>query len=294
MMKNQTNKTNWWIDLILFSGFVLAFLLDLTGLPLHQWGGLFICVLALYHLLRHWKWIVNILQRFYQRGVGSQRVRFLVDLILLFGFELILLTGLMISSWFNFSLTDYLLIRNVHVISSISCLVLLVLKIALHMRWIISTMRKILNRSAKQPSLTNTNISHPGNVKLIERREMLRMMGLVGSASLAALFFGGASTLQSLLSNESAVDNSTTQLNDPQVHTITQENTRIVGTPTISPSVNPTVTPTPQTLPTLSPTSVSVTSACVVRCPNACFYPGRCRRYVDTNGNNRCDLGECL
>ena len=294
MMKNQTNKTNWWIDLILFSGFMLAFLLDLTGLPLHQWGGLFICILALYHLLRHWKWIVNILQRFYQRGVGSQRVRFLVDIFLLFGFELILLTGLMISSWFNFSLTNYLLIRNVHVISSISCLVLLVFKIALHMRWIVSSMRKFFKGSVGQISLPDASNAQGTNVKLIERCEMLRMMGLVGSASLAALLFGGASTLQSLFFNGSAVDNSSTQLNDPQVHTITQENTQTVETPTISPSVNPTVIPTPQTLPTLSPTSVPVTSACVVRCPNACFYPGRCRRYVDTNGNNRCDLGECL
>jgi len=35
------------------------------------------------------------------------------------------------------------------------------------------------------------------------------------------------------------------------------------------------------------------TNQCVVRCPNRCSYPGKCRRYVDTNGNGLCDLGEC-
>ncbi len=33
---------------------------------------------------------------------------------------------------------------------------------------------------------------------------------------------------------------------------------------------------------------------CVVRCPNGCSYPGRCRRYIDGNNNGKCDLGECL
>lgn len=36
------------------------------------------------------------------------------------------------------------------------------------------------------------------------------------------------------------------------------------------------------------------TIACTVRCGRRCFYPGHCRRYRDTNGNGRCDLGECV
>jgi hypothetical protein len=34
-------------------------------------------------------------------------------------------------------------------------------------------------------------------------------------------------------------------------------------------------------------------SACVLRCNKGCSYPGRCRRYTDTNQNGKCDLGEC-
>jgi len=43
--------------------------------------------------------------------------------------------------------------------------------------------------------------------------------------------------------------------------------------------------------PTLDATEVP---DCVIRCTRACAYPGKCRRYVDENGNYLCDLGECL
>jgi len=38
----------------------------------------------------------------------------------------------------------------------------------------------------------------------------------------------------------------------------------------------------------------STSSTCTVRCRNGCSYPGACKRYVDGNGNGRCDYGECM
>ncbi len=35
-------------------------------------------------------------------------------------------------------------------------------------------------------------------------------------------------------------------------------------------------------------------SSCAVRCSKGCSYPGRCRRYTDSNNTGRCDLGECV
>ena len=34
-------------------------------------------------------------------------------------------------------------------------------------------------------------------------------------------------------------------------------------------------------------------ASCTIRCGRRCSYPGHCRRYTDSNGNGRCDLGEC-
>ncbi len=312
-MKKQTNKTNWWIDLILFIGFILAFLLEITGLSLHQWGGLFICILAVYHLLRHWKWVVNILKRINLRNTGSQRIRFFIDLLLLFGFEIILLTGLLISSWFDLPLNNYLLLRNIHVIASISALVLLFVKIAVHVQWINSTAQKLFHPSSKYSLPQKT-----GETALLayskERREALRLMGTVGIASFAAILIGGNKTLQSLLEEDQVVDGQivstatstpentptptatstgSAELADPQVHNQRRNRGQSESTSTPTPGAAQDYS-SPQLTATPTPTSTPTASTCIIRCPKGCAYPGSCRRYIDANGNGLCDLGECL
>ena len=311
-MKMQTNKVNWWIDLILFIGFILAFLLDVTGLSLHQWGGLFICILAAYHLLRHWKWVVNILKRIDLRNTGSQRVRFFINVLLLFGFETILLTGLLISSWFELPMNNYLLLRNIHVLSSIVTLVILVIKIALHAQWINSTIHKIFRRSPE-----NSTSLEAGNPAILsyskERREVLRLLGTVGIASFTAILIGGNTTLRSLLEEDQAVNAQTTsiatstpessptptttqtssaELADPQVHN--QRRNRGQSESTSTPVSTATQGYSPQPTATPTPTSTPGTATCIIRCPKGCSYPGSCRRYIDENGNGLCDLGECI
>jgi hypothetical protein len=50
MMKVK-QKAHWWIDMLLFFGFLVAFFLSLTGVELHQWVGILGGVLVTYHLL---------------------------------------------------------------------------------------------------------------------------------------------------------------------------------------------------------------------------------------------------
>ena len=313
-MKKQTNKINWWIDAILFLGFILAFWLDLTGLSIHQWGGLFICVLALYHLLRHWKWVLNVLQRFFVPKLGGQRIRFVLDFLLLCGLEFILLTGLLISTWLELPLENYLLVRDVHVISSISTLIVLMVKIALHINWITSTTHKIFRVKETTPVDPVLETLTP---EQLERRQVLRLMGTVGAASFAAILIGGRNTFQSILGEQQNTETNevaektlqpteqatatptptetvtTAQLDEPQVHT-SQRRKR--GQNDSSYTVTtPTQTLTPQTTQIVpGATSTPAPVDCIVRCPKGCAYPGSCRRYVDANFNNLCDLGECL
>jgi len=47
-----------------------------------------------------------------------------------------------------------------------------------------------------------------------------------------------------------------------------------------------------QALPTPTATSVSVVQTGVALCRYSCPYPGKCRKYVDNNGNGLCDRGE--
>ena len=54
-MNAKRQRSNWLLDAALLSGFLLAMLLDLTGLGIHQWLGIAVPVLAGYHLIRHWQ-----------------------------------------------------------------------------------------------------------------------------------------------------------------------------------------------------------------------------------------------
>jgi protein-S-isoprenylcysteine O-methyltransferase Ste14 len=73
-LKRCTQSKNWWIDVILFVGFLLAFFLSFTGIALHQWIGVLGGLLAGFHLLLHWSWFDTVSQRFWQ-GI-SHNVRF--------------------------------------------------------------------------------------------------------------------------------------------------------------------------------------------------------------------------
>jgi len=208
---------------------------------------------------------------------------------------------------------NYLLLRNIHVIASIGSLVLLFVKIALHVHWINSTAQKIFRPSSKYPLPQKTGeTALPTYSK--ERREALRLMGTVGIASFAAILIGGSKTLQSLLKEDRVMDaqtistatstpettptptatpTSSAELADPQVHNQRRNRGQSESTSTPVPTAAQGYS-SPQLTAAPTPTSTPGASACIIRCPKGCAYPGSCRRYIDANGNGLCDLGECL
>jgi hypothetical protein len=263
MDMNQTSK--WFVDLTLFAIFLIAFFLDLTGLEIHQWIGITASGLAAYHLLTHWVWVRKVTERFFGKTSTQARLYYLVDASLFAGLFVIGLTGLVISSWLNLSLTHYDLWLSVHIQASIITLVLTVAKIGLHWRWVITTTKKIFSR----PSLHTQGGSHTLNPvpkavpvrtrQQIGRRDFIRMMGIVGIASVLALG-SAASGLR---------DANVEPTSDEEATSNTESFSASLDTYTSDPS-------------------------CSVQCGRSCSYPGHCRRYTDNNGNNRCDFGECV
>jgi hypothetical protein len=43
-----------------------------------------------------------------------------------------------------------------------------------------------------------------------------------------------------------------------------------------------------------SPDMSTSNQSCSIQCNRMCSYPGHCHRYIDSNGNNQCDLSECV
>ncbi len=257
-METNRIQNKWLIDAGLFAGFMILFWLDLTGVALHQWLGVALGALAVVHLVTHWKWVTAVSQQFFKRTSPQARLYYLVDAGLGAGFMLILFTGLVISTWFSLSLGSYAAWKNVHILSSIMTLLLLVVKIGTHGRMIVQTARKTI--FPLEESLPQLQPAKPAQVLATGRRDFLKLMGLVGAASLLAV----GSALDEIEAASSSEGN-VIQL------------TSVQDTPASS-----------------SWDSSADTTACSVSCPRRCSYPGHCHRYSDSNGNGRCDLGECM
>jgi hypothetical protein len=252
---NSKQKTKWWIDTALFTGYISTFFLDLTGVDMHQWIGLVCGLVTGYHLLTHWTWISAVIQRLFGKTSDQARLYLLIDTALLGGFFTITLTGLLISTWLNLNLASYEIWRVLHITASIGTLLVVCIKIGLHWRWIYSMAKNIFipEEQKLSPSRYNQSALRPETKK---RRDFLRVMGVVGLTSILAL----GKSIQSL-----------------QVHSLTEREISKTSTTQASRTGNS-----------------SSTGTCSIRCGRKCTYPGKCRRYVDTNSNKRCDLGECI
>jgi len=263
--KINSSQANWLIDIVLYTAFLLAFFIDLTGLALHQWVGAAAGALAGYHMIRHWAWIKAVTTRFFKRTSGQARWYYLVDSVILLSFITMLVTGLAISTWFNLELPAYTTWLNVHIMASLTTLAAVVFKIGLHWRWIVS----VAQRAIFAPDMPKGAASPQATIPVstgINRREFLKLMGLAGAAAAVASL--------------SALDNFIN----------VQAQTETSSSPTSTSSQAADQTTTAETTAAVQTT----TSACSVRCHKGCSFPGHCDRYVDSNQNQRCDLGECL
>jgi hypothetical protein len=253
---NKINLKRWWLALILFSGFLITFFMDLTGVAVHQWLGLAIGGLALYHLLSHWSWVEAVGLRFFDRISHKARLYFLLDGALFIGFSIMISTGLIISTWLNLAVPESILV--IHITSSIVTLLITLVKLIAHWKWLGATTRNIFGSTNQfAPRFS------PAQQEPLNRREFMKVMSVVSLTSLVALT-SASRTLNLLESDGTFSQESANSL-------VTDSNTSSSYTGS-SPN----------------------TGICQVQCGRRCSYPGHCRRYTDSNANGRCDLGECV
>ena len=252
---NTLLQKRWLVDVTLFTGFLACFFLDLTGVGLHQWLGLAAGAVAVYHLLSHQNWVSAVAGRLFGKTSGQARLYFLIDALLLAGFAGMIVTGLVISTWLNLSLAAYNTWRAVHIVVSVETLLVVVLKIGLHWRWIVAVGKRIFASPAAHRMPAGDTA--PMSTAAAERRNFLKLMAGVGAASLLAI----SQPFQNANADTGA------ELTESQAASLASAST---GSSAAGSSVS-----------------------CVLRCGRRCSYPGHCRRYVDRNSNGRCDLGEC-
>ncbi|MBP7228080.1 MAG: hypothetical protein KA988_03145 [Longilinea sp.] len=287
MKKQNSGILNWWVDCTLFAGFLAMFFLEVTGVAVHQWLGLLVGVWALYHLLRHWSWLCAVCKQFFAKASLKALLYTLLDAALLLGFSIILVSGLLISTWLGLSVEQTQPLVTAHVTVSEVTLGLIVLKVLVHGRWVIAMARRVL-----RPAPTLQAQPAAGGVT---RREFLRMTGLVcGSAGLAMLAV--TRPWAKLLEEQPEAALAQTLPTEAPVPTQPTALTASAQPTALTASAQPTaltVSAQPTAMPTA--TAVAPVAACQ-HCPKGrhCSYPGSCRLYTDANGNGLCDLGECV
>lgn len=305
-MKTNSPKINWLMDAGLFAFLLASFWLDLTGLFLHQWLGLVLAAGVGFHLLAHWSWVKSVTRRFFGHTSGQARLFYLIDVSLLLSLTLTGVTGLVISTWLGLDLANYATWKNLHVVSSLFVLLAVVLKIGLHWRWIV----KVAGRTIFAPRSIHAFPVAPQLAAVpvdSGRRDFIRLMGVVSAAALVSfahmldsdeqtfasasadgqdssnLAFVSQTTSSEIVQAESSLTASAEELDSSAPSSTTLE----AQTGALE-AENDASTPLSSSLLSASATQ------CRVECNRRCSYPGHCRRYVDSNGNNRCDHGECI
>jgi hypothetical protein len=111
-----------------------------TGLSLHEWGGLLICVVFLSHILLNWKWVACVTGKFFKKLPAKSRVNYIVDGLLMLGFLLIVLSGMVIAKTIDFSWLPVpgtlFFWRSVHVSASLMTLLAVGVHVGLHWKWV--------------------------------------------------------------------------------------------------------------------------------------------------------------
>lgn len=269
------NAFKWLINTVLAGGFVLTFLLDVTGLAFHQWLGLAVGAFALLHLINHWAWVKAISARFFDSASNRSRLYYALDALLGGGMLLIVLSGVLISTWLGVTGSSFDVLRWLHILISIITMSALIVKLVIHWKCIAVEARKLIGK----PRMPAYQVSAVQCAGAVSRRDALKVIGAVSLAGGVALVKG----ITALRAGDDLVLAASLpqDLPAPVVTTVT------AAQPTgVHDQAVPTALPT-QTI------NQSV-AACVVRCSRACAYPGRCRKYTDANKNGLCDLGECL
>jgi hypothetical protein len=285
-MKSQ--KTNWWLDAVLYAGFLATFFLNITGVEIHQWIGLIIGFLVLLHLVLHIDWVTMATTKFFDKLPNSARLNLVLDAGIGVGFFSIIFTGIVMSTWLNLAIANYSAWSTIHTLLSVFTLFVLVFKLILHRKWIVCTAEKyIFHRDPrKAPVSSGIPVAAIGR---INRREFLKVGALAGAGAVIGIVqfhnILEETLVQKTTSNpilNSATVGATST--DPQTvqHTAANE----YQASTISPAQ-------PTAIPITSQADNQSATDCQVQCSRGCSFPGRCRRYADSNGNGKCDRGEC-
>ena len=121
------------------------------GLGFHEWAGLMIGLLFILHKILNWGWIKKVTLGFFRSSPGRTRFNYVLDVLLLTGLVLMILSGIAIARTIDFSWLypggSRMFWRVMHTSSSFITLALFGIHLGLHWNWVLRrlNLKKINN-----------------------------------------------------------------------------------------------------------------------------------------------------
>jgi hypothetical protein len=115
------------------------------GLAFHEWAGLVIGAAFILHKILNWNWIKKVTVGFFGKCKGRARLNYILDVLLLAGIVLMILSGIAIARTIDFSWLSLggsrIFWRVMHTSSSFITLALFGIHLGLHWRWVLQILR---------------------------------------------------------------------------------------------------------------------------------------------------------
>ena len=115
------------------------------GLVFHEWAGLIIGLFFILHKLLNWTWIKKVTPGFFRKCPARARVNYVLDVLLLVGLTLMILSGIAIArtidlSWMKPGGSSFFW-RIMHTSSSFLTLALFGIHLGLHWKWVLQRLK---------------------------------------------------------------------------------------------------------------------------------------------------------
>lgn len=117
------------------------------GVGFHEWAGLIICLFYILHKALNWGWIKETTVRLFGRIPWRVRLNYIIDVLLLIGFTLIVISGMAISknidfSWVGFDQDNRMIYRSMHTSISMLTLIIAGIHLGLHWDWVMARFKR--------------------------------------------------------------------------------------------------------------------------------------------------------
>jgi len=139
------------IDAFLAAAFLLSYRPTVTGMSLHEWLSVGLAAIGLFHLAINWDWVVHTATSVAARLLRMSTANLVVDGLLFAATVMVTLSGLVISRAigpvFGLSPSGAPLWHWLHYFSASAAVALFAVHGALHWRWILKTVTRLLSEA---------------------------------------------------------------------------------------------------------------------------------------------------